>query len=102
MQRAENIRQPMNLKPTYEFNLFATKFRAIARRNISTRTQSYGSVGVENDTSIAYPVLSREVLIINIYSPFQSVWEKIHNYAAGIAVIAFSSYSDRDVIVHFQ
>ncbi|GFS51252.1 hypothetical protein TNCV_3533291 [Trichonephila clavipes] len=39
MQREGNIREPMNLKPTYELKLFAAESRPIAGHDINPRTQ---------------------------------------------------------------
>ncbi|GFV96871.1 hypothetical protein TNCV_4350841 [Trichonephila clavipes] len=45
MQKAENIRELINLKPMYVLNLFAAKFCTIAAHDINTRTRSRGSAG---------------------------------------------------------
>ncbi|GFS76791.1 hypothetical protein TNCV_4423981 [Trichonephila clavipes] len=68
--------------------LFGTESRAI----ISTRPNPMEAQDVD-DVSIANPFLSREELIIKIYSLLQLVCGEKFIYTAGIVAIAFFSFS---------
>ncbi|GFW11320.1 hypothetical protein TNCV_3808401 [Trichonephila clavipes] len=49
MQRAENIRELINLKPAYVLTIARCRFLRHCRgQDISWRTQSHGSTGVKN------------------------------------------------------
>ncbi|GFX01945.1 hypothetical protein TNCV_371341 [Trichonephila clavipes] len=78
-QRAEDIREPMNLKPTVVLNLFADESRAIAGHDINTGTQSRESASCGMMSSQAHAMAGRADHQY-LFSPSVGVWEKIHFY----------------------
>ncbi|GFU98940.1 hypothetical protein TNCV_3381851 [Trichonephila clavipes] len=87
----EIIHEPRNLKSTHVLTfvrcrLFASQPKYLLENPIPWKRGVWG-------VSITNAMLSREEMVISIYSPLQSECGGKSISSAGIAVIAFSSYS---------
>ncbi|GFV36013.1 hypothetical protein TNCV_2867711 [Trichonephila clavipes] len=83
LHRAEDIRDPMNLKPNAKLNLFSDESRVIAG---DTRTQTRESSECLNSQSRA---IAGRADHQHSFFPSIRVWENFM-FMAGIAMIAFS------------
>ncbi|GFX62871.1 hypothetical protein TNCV_3351971 [Trichonephila clavipes] len=93
MQREENIREPMNLKPVYALNSFAAESRAIAGHDINTETQFCKSAGSLNSQPRA---MAGRADPQHLFSPSVDVWGKIHLYGWHRSNRFFPSFSSSD------
>ncbi|PRD25119.1 UNVERIFIED_CONTAM: hypothetical protein NCL1_41831 [Trichonephila clavipes] len=81
MQRAQKIRKPMNLKLTYQLNLFPTKSLTTVEHDIiHNKNNSVEAQGVCRCLNSQSLTAAERVDHQHLLSPSVGVWEKIHLY----------------------